>query len=216
MENSVLYEYRSFDNWKFILDIIVNKRMHAAPFHALNDPMEGRYFYFSNAVTNGFRRALYKSKIRRNILSLSRTKTNTLLWSYYAAGHTGVAFGVRQPKTSGTRIAVAPVTYDNSVAVRWKAKSSPDEIALRILTQKQMPWEHEKEVRVFSPTNFVPVAISELVLGCLITPADEALISQVARRWHPRIRITKLRRTSLDEPEAVDEAAAAVAAAGRN
>ena len=204
MPNPILYKYRSLDGWKFVLDIIVNKRMHAAPFNALNDPMEGRYFYFGDDVTEGFRRAIYQSKTRRNILSLSQTKTNTLLWSYYANGHKGVAFGVRIPPAAQAIAETRHVTYDNGVHIGPKeARRNPDLVALDILTQKQLPWSHEREVRVFSPNSFIPVTISELVLGCLIEPADEALISNIARRWHPRIRISKVDRSTLDKPEAV-------------
>lgn len=204
MTNQVLYKYRSLDNWKFVLDIIVNKRMYASPFQALNDPMEGRYFYFDDAVTKGFRRAIYQSKRRRNILSLSATKTSTLLWSYYAAGHKGVAFGVRLPAAAATATEVRNVTYDSGVHISPQAANrDPDLVALDILTQKQLPWSHEKEVRVFSEPNFVPITISELVLGCMIEPEDETLISTVARRWHPRLRISKIERESLDNPDAV-------------
>jgi len=204
MPSPILYKYRSLDNWKFVLDIIVNKRMYASPFHALNDPMEGRYYYFGEAVTRGFRRAIYQSKTRRNILSLSQTKTNTLLWSYYAAGHKGVAFGVRLTNVGRSDVEMRPVTYDSGVHIGPEAaRRNPDLVALDILTQKQLPWAHEREVRAFSPDTFIPVTLSELVLGCMIEPADEALISTVARRWHPRLRISKVDRSTLDEPDAV-------------
>lgn len=205
MPDPIFYKYRSLDNWKFVLDIIVNKRMYASPFNSLNDPMEGRYFYFGKDVTHGVRRAIYQSKKSRNILSLSETKTNTLLWSYYAAGHKGVAFGVRLSNALNAQIKLKPVTYDNGVYIGPKeARLNPDIVALKILTQKQMPWAHEREVRVFSPERHVSVTLSELVLGCMIDPADAALISDIAKRWHPRIKITKLDRSVLDNPDAVE------------
>jgi hypothetical protein len=205
MPNEVLYKYRSLDNWKFVLDILVNSRLHAAPFQSLNDPMEGRYFYFGAAVTQGFRKAIHNSKQRRNICSLSRARTNTLLWSYYAGGHTGVAVGVQRPQIGGKHdVEVRDVRYDSGVHIGQDAvRRNPDAVALDILTQKQLPWQHENEVRVFAPTTFVPVKLMELVLGCNIAPADQELITAVASRWHPRISIAKLDRSSLDHPEAV-------------
>jgi hypothetical protein len=167
--------------------------------------MEGRYYYFGESVSQGFKRALFQSKTRRNILSLSATKTSTLLWSYYAAGHTGIAIGIRRPKDVKPSRVVRPVTYDNGVYLDAKAlRKAPDQLALEILTQKQIPWGHEQEVRVFSNQTYVRVAITELVLGCNIAISDEALVRQLAKRWHPKIRIAKLRRSSLDEPEAVE------------
>ena len=37
----MLYKYKSLDNLMWILDIILNKRLYAAKYTELNDPMEG-------------------------------------------------------------------------------------------------------------------------------------------------------------------------------
>jgi hypothetical protein len=211
VKSATLYKFRSFDNWKLVLDILVNKRMYAAPFHKLNDPMEGRYYYFGSAVSRGLQRALLHSKSRRNILSLSdakrdlrEAKRNTLLWSYYAGGHTGIAIGIRRPRDAAPSLVVRDVTYDSGVHLDAKAvRRPPEQLALDILTQKQMPWEHEQEVRVFSDENYVRVSIVEIILGCNASPLDELLVRQLAKRWHPRVPVTKLRRSALDEPNAV-------------
>ena len=200
MSATTYYKFRSIENWKFILDIIVNSRLYAASFQSLNDPMEGRYFFFGETVAGAFRRAILNSKRQQNICSLSRTKTSTLLWSYYASGHKGIAFGVKLPG----RIEGYRVNYDNGVYIGPEAvRQTPDRVARDILTQKQTAWEHEEEIRVFTHDSYVPVVLSELVLGCMIEPADAKLISALARKWHPRIRISKLNRSKLDKPEAV-------------
>jgi hypothetical protein len=164
--------------------------------------MEGRYYYFGDTVTQGFRKAIYQSKRRRNICSLSQESASTLLWSYYAAGHTGVAFGVQVPNARDNHnVEVRHVRYDNGVYLGEDVvRRNPDIVALDILTQKQLPWEHEKEVRVFAATSFVRVKIKELILGCNISQEDQELITVVARRWHPKISVTKLQRSSLDHP----------------
>jgi len=98
---------------------------------------------------------------------------------------------------------VRTVTYDSGVYIGpQQARQSADKIALEILTQKQLPWEHEHEVRVFTSKNFVPVKLKELILGCRISAADEELIRALALKWHPRIRISKVDAGSLDHPEA--------------
>ena len=58
MSQPLLYKYRSLDNWKFLLDILINKRLHAARFQDLNDPMEGRYYYEDEVISLEFRRAI--------------------------------------------------------------------------------------------------------------------------------------------------------------
>lgn len=207
MPTRVLYKYRSLDNWKFVLDAIVHSRLYAATFDTLNDPMEGRYYYFGRDVSSEFRRAIFESRLRRRICSLSKTRRNTLLWSYYGGGHKGIALGVQLQSNKHSQLAIRGVNYDNGIYVHGKAASrSADAAALDILTQKQTGWKHEKEVRIFTDKSHVSVSVVELVLGCLIDPADEQLVTSVARKWHPRIRVTKLNRSMMDKPLAVDTA----------
>ena len=204
MTTQLLYKYRPLENWKFVLDIFLNKRVYAAPFHTLNDPMEGRFFYFSAPVALSAKRAIYQSKLRHNICSFSTTKRNTLLWSYYADGHKGIAIGVRISPVVLRRIKIKEMTYDSGIYIgRDALRHSPDQLALDVLTQKQLPWAHEKEVRAFSPDHFIPISISEVVLGCMIEPANEALVRKIVSRWHPSTRVTKLRREMLDNPDAL-------------
>lgn len=37
------YKFRSLQNLRFFLDIIINERLYAAKYDELNDPMEGAY-----------------------------------------------------------------------------------------------------------------------------------------------------------------------------
>lgn len=207
MPNKVYYKYRSLENWKFVLDAIANSRLYAATFDTLNDPMEGRYYYFGADVSRDFRRAIYESRKQRRICSLSKTRTNTLLWSYYGGGHKGVALGVQVQINKRPSPLIRDVTYDNGVAVHGKSGSrSADAAALDILTQKQLAWQHEQEVRVFTDKPYVAVKLKELVLGCLVETADQELVSNIAKKWHPRIRITKLDRSMMDVPLPIDAA----------
>lgn len=200
MPNPLLYKYRSLDNWKFVVDAIANSRLYAATFDALNDPMEGRYYYFGADVSREYRRAIFESRKQRRICSLSKTCTNTLLWSYYGGGHKGIALGVEVQTNRRRDPLVRDVTYDSSVGVHGKSGRSADAAALDILTQKQWAWHHEQEVRVFTDKPYVAVHLKELVLGCLVGPDDQELVGSIARKWHPRIRITKLERSMMDAP----------------
>jgi hypothetical protein len=205
MPNQPLYKYRSLDNWKFVIDAIANSRLYAATFDTLNDPMEGRYYYFGDDVSRDFRRAIFESRKRRRICSLSKTRDNTLLWSYYGGGHKGIALGVQLQMNKRPTPLVRDVTYDNVVSVRGKAGSrSADAAALDILTQKQLAWQHEKEVRVFTDKPYVAVILKELVFGCLVDLTDQELVRSIAKKWHPRIRITKLNRSMMDVPLPVE------------
>ena len=205
MPSQILYKYRSLDNWKFVLDAIANSRLYAATFDTLNDPMEGRYYYFGEDVSREFRRAIFESRKQRRICSLSKTRTNTLLWAYYGGGHKGIALGVQVQTNKRPTPLIRDVTYDNSIHVHGKsATRSADAAALDILTQKQVGWQHEQEVRVFTDKLYVAVTLKELVLGCLIDQSDQDLVISIARKWHSSIRITKLNRSMMDVPLAVE------------
>mgnify|MGYP001801434879 FL=1 len=45
MFNQLLYKYRSLENFKNFVDIILKNRLYAATYKDLNDPMEGKYYY---------------------------------------------------------------------------------------------------------------------------------------------------------------------------
>jgi hypothetical protein len=89
-----LYKYRSFENWRLLVDILVNHRLYAAPFKDLNDPMEGRYYFFSDELSKAFRRLVPARKDEWRICSLTSNPSSTLMWSYYSGGHTGVVLGL--------------------------------------------------------------------------------------------------------------------------
>lgn len=56
------YKYRDFSSLQFALDIFVNKRMFAASFETLNDPMEGSYLYEQGMLAQYQVDAIYGEK----------------------------------------------------------------------------------------------------------------------------------------------------------
>jgi hypothetical protein len=207
MAEQVLFKYRSLDNWQFLLDILVNKRLYAAPFKDLNDPMEGRYYYFGDEMTKAFRRVVRARKDDWRICSLTKDPNNTLMWSYYSGGHTGVALGLTAPSSSPYRI--RDVFYDSQIGIGPNSQRRPArEVALDILSQKQLSWAHEREVRVFSPSPYVPIRLREIKLGVKASAIDRELLDTLVRRTNPRVRIVQVTRADLDAPpEAFEEPA---------
>ncbi len=37
----MFYKYKSFNNFEYLLDILLRERLYASRYHELNDPMEG-------------------------------------------------------------------------------------------------------------------------------------------------------------------------------
>jgi hypothetical protein len=200
----ILYKYRSLNNWKFVLDILLNNRLYAASFESLNDPMEGRYVYFNDKVARQFKEAVQSRRADWKICSLSKTVRNTLMWSFYADGHTGISVGVKVVPVRGSGFKLKTVTYDSEVHVGpRKAGRAADDLALEILAQKQLAWHHEQEVRVFVKQPFVGIEIRELVFGCRANPGDKDLLTQLARKLLPRVKIVNLSERDLDAPRAL-------------
>jgi len=203
MPMNILYKYRSLGNWRFITDILVNRRLYAAPFDSLNDPMEGRLHYFDDSVARRYREAVRKTSGRLKICSLCATRSNTLLWSYYADGHSGVAFGITVRATKRPRVdAPIPVTYDQSMYIEPEhvTQLKPSQIAVKALSQKLMSWSHENEFRVFTTQTFVPVDIHELVLGCAVREIEASAFRELAARLLPGIPVTRMERADLTWP----------------
>ena len=211
MPEQLLFKYRSLDNWRFLLDIVVNNRLYAAPFKDLNDPMEGRYYYGGDELTKAFRKLVRARKDDWRICSLTRDPHNTLMWSYYAGGHTGVALGLAVQNPSVYQI--RKVFYDSQIGIGPNSgRMPPAKVALDILSQKQLSWEHEKEVRVFSPQPFVPIRLREIKVGVKVSPGDRELLDVLVRKTNPRVRIVPVTRADLDAPpEAFEQAGAAAA-----
>ena len=199
MAEQVLFKYRSLENWRFLLDILVNKRLYAAPFRDLNDPMEGRYYYFGDEMTRAFKKLVRARKDDWRICSLTKDPTNTLMWAYYSGGHTGVALGLTVPKSSS--YLVRDVFYDSQIGIDPSSRRRPaGEVALDILSQKQLSWAHEREVRVFAPNPYVPIRLKEIRLGCRASASDLELLETLVRKTNPRVPIVQVTRADLDAP----------------
>ena len=203
MINSLLYKYRTTANWQFLEDIVVNRRLWAAPFRDLNDPMEGLLYLFDKKISTQYRSAVRSASGRLRVCSLCESRNNSLLWSYYADGHKGIAIGVTVLHQVSPRVDKAEkVKYDMSVNIDPKvAKSkSPSEIAKRVLSQKLQFWGHETEYRVFTTQPYVPVEVKEIVLGCRISRPDAYKIRELVSRQSQKIPVVQLKRTDLEWP----------------
>ena len=201
MSDEILFKYRSIQNWKFLLDIFLNQRLYAATYKELNDPMEGRYYYHGDLVSREFKRTLRSQKAGWKICSLSRNHRNTLMWSYYADGHRGIAIGIKVRKPRNNRYIIRNIAYDMDIYLdNSKIQQGAEQVALHILSQKQLAWRHEDEVRVFTHEPFVDVDIRTVCFGYYMNPADRALITALAQLAAPKAEIVQLQRRQLDSP----------------
>lgn len=174
----MLYKYRSIKNTMFLLDILVYSRFFAAKFDSLNDPMEGHFRYRRSKVGRDLLREIRSLKKELRICSLSEKLNNTLMWSYYADGHKGVAIGV---EIDSNEYELIPVRYRERAASVSKSIDS-EKAVKKLLSTKLLPWEHEQEVRILTYDEFIDVEIKEIVFGKRIDDDDRILLKKLAKK----------------------------------
>ncbi len=181
------FKYRTLDNWEFLLDALVNRRLYAARFKTLNDPMEGKFRYRGSEVDYEQLADIKAHKAERRILSLSKSGDNHLLWAYYAGGHAGVALEV-VPRLGGG---------DELFDMKYEGAPLIDSTLLEhqvrsIFEQKHSSWEHEQEARVLSLRDFVDVDIKRVILGQRIPKARAELLCTLLERLDiPYVRFSQ-------------------------
>lgn len=198
MTQQILFKYRSLEPWVFFLDILVNKRLYAATFQSLNDPMEGSFTYSQDKTSPSFIEQMVTHKAQLGICSLSKTHNSTVMWSYYAAAHKGVVLGVTVNSAEEDVVAVQKVTYSKDNVFRGILGSDAATEARKVLAKKLTAWKHEKEVRVFSRSCFVPVSLRIIYLGCQMPEAQRLLLRSLMARINPEVEIYQMQRNELD------------------
>ena len=193
--NNILYKYKTIDNWKYILDIFIKKRLYAAKYTELNDPMEGQYFYKGNAEVRELEKKLREEKQIIGICSFSKNYNSTLMWSHYANSHRGIVLGVRIGEKA---CIIEEVKYVDSIAKIDITNNWPRFKAQEILTYKLSAWNYENEYRVIGHMKKVRVEIVELFLGCKIRTDDEEIIKSLAEKYLNDVKIRKMEKEDLD------------------
>ena len=185
--SEILYKYRSLENFKNFVDIILRNRLYAGKYKDLNDPMEGQYYYRTGELNRDIRNKLLEEKGELRLCSLSRVKDNQLMWSHYTNGHRGVAFGL---KITDTNCTIRPIQYNGLAFIR--DQDFNDQTAIEILSHKLEVWNYEEEVRVFvRKRHFVDIEIVEVITGLSMSNADFGFVRDLIEKVNPEIRVIK-------------------------
>lgn len=187
---AILYKYRTLQNFKNFVDIVVNSRMYAAPYFDLNDPMEGHYLYSaSGGLDFGMRDLLKGEKEKIRILSLSRRSDIELMWAHYADGNKGVAIGVEVHQ--GKHVS-RPVIYEGPMVV--DPSNLHTTAAIDVLSRKLPAWIYEEEERVFvTHGQYVDVSVKEVILGNRMSNQDKRLIKNLVNLLLPYAKVISQR-----------------------
>lgn len=187
MENGLLYKYRSLDNFKNFVDIIMKNRLYAAKYKDLNDPMEGQYYYQRGELSKGVRDKLLQEKGELRICSLSRVNNNELMWSHYTNGQRGVAIGVEIDRN---QYSVRPIQYDGIASIRQQDFS--EQTAMEILSHKLEVWNYEEEERAFiRDKHFIDVNVRTIITGRAMSTQDFGFVRELVNHINPNIEIIR-------------------------
>jgi len=188
MMSKILYKYRSLDNFKNFVDIILKNRLYASLYRELNDPMEGQYYYRTGELENTIREKLLQEKGNIRLCSLSRTNNNELMWSHYANGQRGVAIGV---KINTGVYEVKPIQYNGLAVIR--SQDFSNQTVTEILSHKLEVWNYEQEERVFVYNNktYIEVRVEEIITGRSMSNYDYSLLRDLIEKINPSIHIIR-------------------------
>ena len=159
-----LYKFRSLDNFKYTEDIIRNKRLYAADFRKLNDPMEGA-FKLLPSVDKRLRDAIIEQKLDLKVCSLCEEMKNPLMWAHYANNFQGICIEIEISEDKVTKL-----DYKKDILNVTNQLNNADNWAKKILTTKFQEWKYEKEWRILTNNNYVKdINITAIYLGIRIS-----------------------------------------------
>lgn len=214
-----LYKMRSLENLEFVLDIILNERLHCAPFADLNDPLEGVYLSVAHLppvllqrkgtvrVSRENSSQLHEHEKFSRICSLSKSFKDIRMWSHYGDGHRGIAIEI---DFSGYEVDVYPIRYLQELK-QYGNTVIETPFADDVLSQKTIHWLHEEEFRVLQPDKYYDVKnrISAIYLGSRVSEDRKALLNKLVPDEIP-IYFTKLNESTLEvEPGGIMQRAKA-------
>lgn len=141
-----LYKYLSEDR----LDVLTNRRIRFSYPRSVNDPFE------SSMMLGDYELNLKKPHERHDecrkkmtFLSLSRNSGNLLMWSHYAASHTGFCIEFNRKNNFFSK--AQPVIYRRERGVLNGYISIEEQFNFdKTLLQKPIDWAYEEEERIFA------------------------------------------------------------------
>lgn len=182
----MLFKYKSFRPFDYIVDILAKNRLFASKYSSLNDPMEGQYLHESfEGVEEDMDAVLKSRKQGIRICSLSEKPDDTLMWSHYADGHKGIVVGL---DIDDTRYDVRRIRYDGLAQLH--GHSPGPELAKDILSHKLEAWKYEREVRVFvEQGEYVDAEVKLVVCGRSMSTQNISLMKEVLNGLSPNVEL---------------------------
>ena len=121
-----------------------------------------------------------------NILCLSTTNSNILMWSHYANSHQGICLEFKGDSSLFSDANVVRYSHERPIIT----ENDNDDIRLKkTFLTKSKHWEYEKEWRICKKDNlyaFQPESLTGIILGARISTADEKeVLNWIKAREYP-------------------------------
>jgi len=134
---------------------------------------------------------------RIGVLSLSATNRNILLWSHYAAGHTGICLKFRATNNTDFFGYSQPVEYSPNYPEIDLLNNSPDEQVQAFLLTKAIDWKYEEEWRIIDhekgpgDKKFPQEMLLEVIFGARMEQKDKSAIVEWVRDRNTSIQLSQ-------------------------
>ena len=147
--------------------------LYCAPFHRMNDLMEG--FYQPSVNLRGrpdYRtivREITNSKSTIGIACFTETHEDVLMWTHYAGNYTGMCLSYSTSKLLAGlahQVNLVRLAYTDKPPLMYPNHTrNADNAAIRVLSQKKFNWAYEREWRVLGPIGQVSTGPVQSVEG---------------------------------------------------
>lgn len=211
-----LFKFRSLSNVDHTLDILLNERLHCAPYDKLNDPFEGIFISVTHlgsmnstllgSMALGSHRTVKRPRSisslyipsmlgGKRVCSLSESKSDVRLWSHYSAGHAGIAIEIDLDADIECLHKVDYVEQLKEFGNTLMTAPNPSEI----LKIKSKHWEYEQEYRLISEEEFFSISgkITGIYLGLRTSDHMREMLLRVVGKSIP-IYSTKLNEQKIE------------------
>ena len=150
---------------------------------------------FLTAITAG----LQSEVDRAGVVCLSQAPDNLLLWSYYAAGHTGLCLAFSVASDAAFFGRAQAVTYSAECAKIDLLGDSPEKQVDVFLLTKAAEWKHQGEWRILDHETgagekaFAPHALVGVILGARMSKPDRSFVVDCLRDRSPPVHLFQAR-----------------------
>lgn len=191
-----LYKFRSLQNLRRFLDILVKRRLYMAHYDEMNDPMEGAFY--SDPANRTLLQDIWNGKRKQLICCFSTDYRHTLLWSHYADSHQGCCLEVEVT----SKLTPYPVNYSSYMPEAGRNG------LYEILTHKSTYWQYKNEVRFFKEDKndkgnkshpYISVKINKVLLGYKMQNTDVTFYTSLIHSiLGDGVEVRRIERSELD------------------